>query len=205
MSERDRKPSATRPPPPSGPYVSRTPTPRDPRDPLPSRTTTSRDPVVPRTVTPQHAQPSQHPIGTPHGGLSPNAGTLAVAAWLRDRGLYAPIHDRWRVQIALEVNDRPASFMFASTKFQLTIDPDSWGFLFVHGDRTSAIEVTNLAAARDGDEHRLLGMTPALKRIGSLVRDLEARYHVFFPRHHAAVRSDLLGSEPMIRAWVSGF
>ncbi|MBA3819463.1 MAG: hypothetical protein H0X17_11265 [Deltaproteobacteria bacterium] len=182
--------------------MARTPTPRDPRDPLPSRTPTSRDPLVPRTLTPLH---SRHPIGTPHGGLSPNAGTLAVGAWLRDRGLYAPAQGRWRVQVALEVNDRPASFMFAPTKFQLTIDPDAWGFLFVHGDRTSTIQVTNLASARDADEHRLLAMTPPLKRIGSLVRDLEARYRMFFPRHHAAVRSELSGSEPMIRAWVSSF
>lgn len=50
---------------------------------------------------------------------------------------------------------------------------------------------------------RLLAMTPALKRFGTLFRDLEARYRIFFPRHHAAIRSDLQGGEPMIRAWIS--
>ncbi|MDB4962444.1 MAG: hypothetical protein JWP01_2443 [Myxococcales bacterium] len=166
-----------------------------------ARTVTPREPVPARTTTPQV---STHPIGTP-SGLSPNAGTLAVAAWLRDRGLSLPAAKSWRVQIALELGDRAASFMFATTKFQITIDPQSWGFMFMHGDRTSTILVTNMAAARDADEHRLVAMTPPLKRIGVLLRDLEARYHMFFPRHHAAIRSDIPGSEPMIRAWVSSF
>lgn len=144
-----------------------------------------------------------HPIGTPQQGLSPNAGTLAVGLWLRDRGIILPTSKTWRIQIALEVNNRPASFAFAPTKFQLTIAHDSWGFVFVHGDRTSTIHVTNMATARDGDEHRLLAMTPPLKRIGILLRDLEARYRLFFPRHHAAVKTDLPGSEPMIRAWIA--
>lgn len=148
--------------------------------------------------------PAVHPIGTPLG-LSPTAGTLGVAAWLRDRGIYPPAGRRWTIQIALEPHDRPASFTFAPTKFHITINPDSWGFMFVHGDRTSTIHVTNIATARDRDEHRLLAMAPPLRRIGSLVRDLEARYRFFFPRHHAAVRSDIPSSEPMLRAWISSF
>jgi hypothetical protein len=157
-------------------------------------------PVVARAVTPK-AQ-ARHPIGTPPG-LAPNA--LAVDAWLRDRGIYPPAGKPWRVQIALEVNDRPASFGFAATKLQITIDPDAWGYLFVHGDRTSTIHVTSYPSARDRDEHRLLAMTPPLKRFGTLVRELETRYRIFFPRHHAAIRSDLAGGEPMIRAWISSF
>ena len=109
------------------------------------------------------------------------------------------------MQIALEVNDRPASFGFASTKFQVAIDPDSWGYVFTHGDRTSTIHITTYPMARDRDEHRLLAMTPALKRLGTLVRELEERYRIFFPRHHAAIRSDLQGADPMIRAWLSSF
>ncbi len=75
--------------------------------------------------------------------------------------------------------------------------------MFVHADRTSSIHITTMASARDRDEHRLLAMTPPLKRLGSLLRELETRYRLFFPRHHAAVRTDLPGSEPMIRAWIS--
>lgn len=137
--------------------------------------------------------------------MSLSAGAMAVTLWLRDRGIFPPQSRPWRVQVALEVNDRPASFTFAPTKFQLTIDHDAWGYQFTHGDRTSTIHVTAMASARDRDEHRLLAMTPPLKRVGTLVRDLEARYRVFFPRHHAAIRSDIAGSEPMIRAWVSSF
>ncbi len=136
--------------------------------------------------------------------MSPNAGMLAVGLWLRDRGIYPPAK-HWRVQVALELNDRPASFTFAPTKFQITIEPDSWGFMFVHGDRASTIHVTSYATARDRDEHHPLAMTPPLKRIGPLLRELEARYRLFFPRHHVAIRSDLAGGEPMIRAWVSAF
>jgi hypothetical protein len=173
----------------------------EPSPPAAARTPTPREPPLPRTSTPPA---SPHPIGTP-GGTSPTAGTLAVGAWLRDRGLSLPSAKSWRVQIALEPGDRPASFMFAPTRFQITIDSNAWGFMFAHGDRTSTIQVTNMATARDDDEHRLVAMTPPLKRIGVLLRELEARYHVFFPRHHAAIRSDIQGSEPMIRAWVSSF
>lgn len=150
-----------------------------------------------RVPTPQ----TLHPIGTP--GLSPSS--LAVAAWLSDRGIFAAVGKPWRVQIALEVNDRPASFGFATTKLHITIDPAAWGYTFTHGGRSSTIYVTSYPMARDGDEHRLLAMTPQLRHFGTLVRDLEARYRIFFPRHHAALRSDLQGGEPMIRAWVSSF
>lgn len=161
-------------------------------------------PAVPRTLTPSDLRvpslarttTSSHPIGT-------SADSVAVAAWLRDRGIYPEARKHWRVQIAFEVNNRPASFGFTATKLQITIEPESWGYMFTHADRTSTIHVTTYATARDLDEHRLLAMTPALKRFGTLVRDLEARYRIFFPRHHAAIRSDLQGGEPMIRAWIS--
>jgi hypothetical protein len=154
-------------------------------------------PTVSRTPTPR----SPHPIGTPPGGLSTTS--VAVAAWLRDRGIYPAAGKPWHVQIALEVNDRPASFGFAATKLQLSIAPESWGYTFTHGDRSSSIHVGSYPVARDHDEHRLLAMTPALERFGTLVRELETRYRIFFPRHHAAIRSELPGGEPMIRAWLT--
>lgn len=161
------------------------------------RTLTPLDLALSRALTPE--TPPRRATGTP----PPNAGTLAVESWLRDRGIYSPSHPRWRVEITLEVTRCPASYLGAPPKFRLTIHPSTWGFVFVHGERTSAIDVANIALVRDRDDHRLLAMTPALKRIGSLLRDLEERYHVFFPRHDAVISSDLPGSEPMIRAWVS--
>lgn len=194
MSDSGRKRPGSRPPELTHPAIGRTPTPHH----LPAT----------RTTTPQQPY-SPHPIGTPLGtaplGVSRTAGALAVGAWLRDRGIYQPTGNHWRVQIALELNDRPASFMFAATRFQITIAPDSWGFVFGHGDRISTIHVASIASARDQDEHRLLAMTPPLRRVGTLLRDLEARYRMFFPRHHAAVRSDISASEPMIRAWIASF
>lgn len=154
------------------------------------------------TVPPVTGAPAVSRTLTPQAPQSPTS-SLAVAQWLRERGIYPAAGKHWRVQIALEVNNRPASFGFAPTKLLVTIDPSSWGYVFTHGDRTSTIHVTSYPTARDGDEHRLLAMTPPLKRFGSLVRDLEARYRIFFPRHHAAIRSDLPGGEPMIRAWIS--
>jgi len=168
-------------------------------------------PALPRTLTPRTASvtiapkpPSVHPIGTPKG-LSPGSGSLAVAGWLAARGIYPPYGRTWRVHIALETLDRPASFLANATRFHVTIDPDSWRYVFAHDDRTSTIHVTNLANAVDRDEHRLLASTPALKNLGTLLRDLESRYRIFFQRRHAAIRTDLPGSEPMIRAWISSF
>ncbi len=167
------------------------------------------NPAVPRTLTPRTAsvtqapvKPAVHPIGTPRG-LSSSSGAMAVAAWLAARGIYPPQGRTWRVQIALETLDRPASFLFAPTRFHITIDPDSWRYVFAHDDRTSTIRVASMATAVDRDEHRVAAMTPSLKNVGTLLRDLESRYHIFFHRRHAAIRTDLPGSEPLIRAWIA--
>jgi hypothetical protein len=126
-----------------------------------------------------------------------------VVSWLRERGLSAPNGMRWRVEIAFDLANRPASFAFAPTRFQIAIDPDVWGFEFVHDGRASTIQVKAIATARDRDEHRLVALTPSLSRIGTLLRILEARYGMFFPRHHAALRSSIPRSQPLIRAWIS--
>lgn len=165
------------------------------------------NPSLPRTVTPKVVTvapkpPAVHPIGTPRG-LSPGSGSLAVAGWLAARGIYPPQGRTWRVQVALETLDRPASFLASPTRFHLTIEPESWRYVFAHDDRTSTIQVSSFATAIDRDEHRLAAGTPALKNLGTLIRDLEARYRIFFQRRHAAIRTDLAGSEPIIRAWIS--
>jgi hypothetical protein len=159
-------------------------------------------------VTPQRdvQPPSQHPIGTPRG-MKPITGNRSVAAWLAARGLFPPAAKPWRIAIMLDVVDRPAPPVysrFADTRFHLTIEPAEWGFMFCHADRASTIVVPNgMALTRDRDEHRLAGSVPGLARIGTLIRDLEQRCHVYFQRHHAAIESDIPGSEPIVRAWVS--
>jgi hypothetical protein len=159
-------------------------------------------------VTPQKdpAPPTQHPIGTPRG-MAPLAANPSVAAWLSARGLFPPTSKAWRVTIALDVVDRPAPPIFsrfADTRLHMVIQSAQWELMFCHGDRVSTLVVSNgVATARDRDEHRLAGVVPGLPRIGALVRELEHRYGIFFQRHHAGIESDLPGSEPIIRAWVS--
>jgi hypothetical protein len=177
--------------------------PKQAAEPATSRAITPRDPPLARTKTPT-GPPGVHPIGTPRG-LSSNAGILAVGAWLVARGLYPPAGP-WRIEISLEATSQPgASSQPRSfyTRFEITIASDAWGYRFCHGDRTSTVRVTDIAQARDRDEHRLAMATPPLKQLGKLLRDLEQRYHVFFGRHHATIRTDLSGSEPMIRAWLA--
>jgi hypothetical protein len=139
--------------------------------------------------------------------MTPLAANPSVTAWLSARGLFPPSGKAWRVAIALDVVDRPAPPIFsrfADTRLQLTIQSAQWELMFCHGDRVSTLGIANgVATARDRDEHRLSGVVPALSRVGTLVRELEHRYGIFFQRNHARIESDLPGSEPIVRAWVS--
>lgn len=161
----------------------------------------TRDVTVPRTVTPDGG-PRRHPLGTP-AGLSPH-GVLAVGAWLAERGIHPPSDKSWRVQVDIdnEVHNR----VFAETidtRFQITIHPDHWGYCFSHAGRVSRVRVTDMPHVDGRDEHQLVGATPPLKRVGSLVRHVEQRYGVFLLRHQASIETTLPGSEPIIRAWVA--
>jgi hypothetical protein len=164
----------------------------------------TKPPEPPRTITP--SAPAQHPIGTPRG-LSTHAGTLAVGGWLAARGLFPPTNRTWRVDIALDVIDRPTQIRSTActaldTRFQIAIELDAWRYMFCHKDRTSTIHIAASTVAHDRDEHRLLAQTTTLKGVGTLIRSLEQRYQIYFQRAFAAIRSEIPGSEPMIRAWV---
>jgi len=139
--------------------------------------------------------------------MAPLAANPSVAAWLSARGLFPQSGKAWRVTIALDVVERPAPAIFsrfADTRLHLTIQSSQWELMFCHGDRVSTLLIANgVATARDRDEHRLAGVVPALSRIGTLVRELEHRYGIFFQRHHARIEAEIPGSEPIVRAWVS--
>jgi hypothetical protein len=142
-------------------------------------------------------------IGTPRG-LSSTAGTLAVGAWLYDRGIYNMPTSQWRVEITLD-HARDGSRGYAEaldTRFQLFILPDEWGYFFSHAGRVSRIRVTDLVHTELRDDHDLASVTPPLRRIGTLVRRLEHRFAITLPRYEAGVATTLPGSEPSVRAWV---
>ncbi len=129
-----------------------------------------------------------------------------MAAWLVARGLYPPPGNRWHVKVMLDLSSHPIAATHTrsiDTRFEITIEPDAWGYRFSHADRISTIHVTDTPTARDNDDHHLALATPPLKNLSKLLRSLEERFHVFFPRHHATVNTDISGGDPIIRAWVA--
>jgi hypothetical protein len=123
---------------------------------------------------------------------------------LTERGLRAP-SKTWDVEIGLDIATSPATIEFDeqyATRFQLLIYAEEWGFRFTHAGQSSWIRVTDISFVHGRDDHRLLEHTPPLKRIGSLLRELEKRFGVNFQRGQAAVRTTLPSSEPAIREWI---
>jgi hypothetical protein len=144
-----------------------------------------------------------HPIGTP-AGLNPNEGVIAAASWVSARGL-EPANRKWDIEIGLDVVCKTAPVTFdptRETRFQLHIYSEEWGFRFAHAGRHSWIRVTDIPFVHVADEHDLLRHTPALKNIGSFVRELETRHALTFQRRHAAVATTIPGAESVIRSWV---
>lgn len=134
------------------------------------------------------------------------AGALAAGQWLRSVGVATPATVRWHVEVAFGVLDEPAPVEFddaTASRFHLDIYSEEWGVFFCHGGRSSWIRVTDIAFVHGRDDHALLGVTPSLRAIGSLLRRLEHQYALAFRREHALVRTNLAGAEPAIRAWIA--
>jgi hypothetical protein len=133
------------------------------------------------------------------------AGALAAATWLRQRGSGAPAAMPWSVAIALDVAPGPAPERFdeaKATRFHLDVDSDGWGVFVCHGGRSSWIRVVDLPFVHRRDELTLVGIMPALKDIGVLVRGVERWNAVRFQRHRASVRTNLPAAELAIRRWL---
>ncbi|HEX5064164.1 MAG TPA: hypothetical protein VFV99_32535 [Kofleriaceae bacterium] len=138
------------------------------------------------------------------GASTTTAGALAAATWLRTRGMSSPT--RWHVEIALDVmNDRaPTDFdETRATRFHLNIYTEEWGVHFVHRGRSSWIRVTDIAFVHGRDEYKLLGILPALKDVGRLLRQLEQTHEIKFQRQHAAVHTNMPQAERAIREWIA--
>ena len=148
-------------------------------------------------------QPSGHPIGTPTTGASPHTGPLAASAWLAARDLIPDSH-QWSVQYVFDV-DRNAPFAFddraSSTRFQLEIYAQEWGYVFRHQGKVSWIRVTDIPFVHGRDEHGLLPRTPKLREIGPFVRQLEQLHGVLLPRDSALIRSSIRDAEVPLRLW----
>jgi len=135
---------------------------------------------------------SVHPIGTPRG-LSANTGPIASAAWLAARDLY-PKDPKWHAVATLAVD---------TTRFQLEIYAEEWGFQFDHDSRQSWIRITDVPFVHGRDDHGLLARTPPLRHIGKLLRDLETAHGIKFESAAATIQTTIVEGEPVIRRWIT--
>jgi len=131
---------------------------------------------------------------------------MAAGGWVNDLGLTVPTGTRWHIEIQLDVIESRAPSQFdeaTATRFHLDIYSEEWGFYFCHAGQCSWIRVTDQAFMHGRDDYNLLGMTPALKDIGGLVRHLEQKFGLRFRRDLALVRTNLSKAEPVLRTWIA--
>jgi hypothetical protein len=136
--------------------------------------------------------------------LSSTAGTLAVGAWLYERGIPQP-PVAWQIDITLDhepCTTRPFAEA-VDTRFRLFIRQDEWGIYFCHAGRVSRLRVTDLVRPELRDDHNLASSAPPLRRIGTLVRQLEIRYGVHLLRSTAEITTTVPETEPIVRAWLA--
>ena len=139
-------------------------------------------------------------------GLPSTAATLAVDAWFYERGIKQP-SVAWRIDVTLDNELRPTrEFAEAiDTRFQLFMRHDEWGVYFCHAGRVSRLRVTDLVRPELRDDHHLANGTPPLRRIGTLIRELETRHCLQLRRSNAEIMTTVPETEPIVRAWISAF
>jgi hypothetical protein len=133
-------------------------------------------------------------------------GSIAATAWLDDRGHEPPTHERWHVEIALDVIHRRAPSDFddtTATRFHVDVYAEEWGVYVCHGGRSSWIRVTDVAFVHGRDDFQLLALTPPLRDIAELLQRVESMLDVRFQRQHAAVATNIPRIEPAVRAWIA--
>lgn len=142
-----------------------------------------------------------HPLVTP-AGLSPNTGPLATAAWLVARGLRPPT-GRWHAEILIDAVGQDTKS--SPTTLRVELFSEEWGMWFRHGELVSWIRVTDVPFVHGRDDHGLLARTPALNKLGTLVRDLERRHQVRFQIEAALIQTNLVDAESAIRDWIGAW
>ena len=125
-------------------------------------------------------------------------GARASDRWLRERGFDASPNPRWYVEITLHPQE-----IAEDATFELNLYPEEWGYMFRRGAQVSSIRITDVPFVHGRDEHRLLGSTPPLEEIGTLIALLEKRHAITFQRTQASVRSNLTRAASIVRAWLN--
>ena len=148
------------------------------------RVKSDKRPALPLTTTPS---------ATPARAVVTNTGPLATAAWCLARGLY-PTERNWFVEVSLRA--------IAGSCFDIEIYAEEWGFQFRHDTRVSWIRVTDIPFVHGRDEFDLLREVSGLKDITRVLRAIETRYRVTFPREDATVRTNIDDAESTIREWI---
>jgi hypothetical protein len=78
-----------------------------------------------------------------------------------------------------------------NARFELNLYPEEWGFLFRLRARLSWIRVTDLAFVHGADDLGLLGRTPRLDQLATLIDALEIEHGIRFDGDRAVVRTNL--------------
>ena len=135
---------------------------------------------------------------------SRTVGSDAVARWLRENGLESSLR-AWTATIVLQ----PAMYVpgvaaLGATRFQVELEPDMWSLCFSHAELTSRIRVCELPTVDGRDDHNLLVITPQLRDLGQLLRQLERRHAFRFHRELAEVRSNHPTIKDTAQRWVAG-
>lgn len=122
------------------------------------------------------------------------AGAEDAQRWLHARGLPRPPH--WHVELVVPSRE--------TTRFELSIYAEEWGFALHHDHKTSWIRVTDIAFVHGRDDFALLARTPSLESIDALLAKLEAEHAFAFQRAATTIRTNVPGAPEAVRAWLGG-
>jgi len=134
---------------------------------------------------------------------SSTVGANAVTRWLRENGL-SPELGGWKASIRLVVAVQHVNELADPTRFEIELEPEMWALSFSHQGRTSRIRIAEIATVDGCDDHNLLVVTPQLRDLGRLLRQLERRHALRFHRDTAEVRTDYPLIKDAALRWISG-
>lgn len=117
------------------------------------------------------------------------------------RGLTPPA-DRWHAEILIGAHQPTGA---SPTTLLVELFSEEWGFWFRHAEKVSWIRITDVPFVHGRDDHGLLARTPALHKLGTLVRELEDRYKLQFQTKKSAIRTNLVAADPAIREWIGSW
>jgi hypothetical protein len=132
-------------------------------------------------------------------------GASAVARWLHENRVEPSVAD-WSATITIRVVVQQVPIdagAVSTTHFQLHLEPDSWGLRFFHAGSVSCIRVADIACIDGCDQHQLLFITPQLRDLGRLLRQLEHRHALRFHRDALEVRTNVPSLEEAAMRWLA--